>query len=187
MTPISSTWVFGYGSLVSPASMARTIGRTVWAADVSIAHLDDYARRWNYGALHRSGNWVDGDTSVTEGVIVALGLAAAEGESCNGVAIRVTADELLHLDWRERNYDRTDVTDQVALERDVDVTQVFTYVPRPDAVSRYERARDAGRAAVEVRYWDLVHSAFDDLGPSHRALFDTTPSPDVPVVAISVN
>jgi len=187
MTSISSTWVFGYGSLVSPASMARTIGRTVDAADVTIALLHNYARRWNYGVLHRSGNWIDGDTSVTEGVIVALGLAAAERESCNGVAIRVTADELLQLDWRERNYDRTDVTDQITLERDVNVTQVVTYVPRPDAVNRYEQARDVGRAAVEQRYWDLVHSAFDDLGPSHRALFDTTLAPDVPVVAISVN
>jgi cation transport regulator ChaC len=187
MTTNSSTWVFGYGSLVSPASMARTIGRTVGPADVTIAHLHNYGRRWNYGVLHRSGTWLDGDKSVTEGLIVALGLAAGEGESCNGVAIRVTADELAQLDWRERDYDRTDVTDQISVEQSESVSRVVTYVPSPDAVTRYEQARDAGRAAIEMRYWDLVHSAFDELGPSHRALFDTTPAPDVPVVEISVN
>ena len=187
MTSISSTWVFGYGSLVSPASMARTIGRTVGRDDVTLAHLHNYGRRWNYGVLHRSGNWVDGDRSIIKGRIVALGLAAAEGESCNGVAIRVTTDELLQLDRRERDYNRTDVTDQIKLERDVGVSQIVTYVPRPAAVSRYEQARDAGRAAIEVRYWDLVHSAFDELGPRQRALFDTTPAPDVPVVDISIN
>ncbi len=40
-------WVFGYGSLVSPASMATTIGRSVAPADVAVAHLDGYGRRWN--------------------------------------------------------------------------------------------------------------------------------------------
>jgi cation transport regulator ChaC len=33
-------WIFGYGSLVSPASMATTIGRTVAPTDVAVAHLD---------------------------------------------------------------------------------------------------------------------------------------------------
>lgn len=34
----SSTWVFGYGSLVSPASVARTLGRDV-GRDVVLAML----------------------------------------------------------------------------------------------------------------------------------------------------
>lgn len=167
--------------------MARTIGRTVGSSDVMVAHLGNYGRRWNYGARHRTGNWVDGDRSVDAGLIVALGLALADGESCNGVAIRVTPEELAQLDLRERDYDRTDVTRQITLDRDEDVSQVVTYVPRAAAVQRFEKARDAGRAAIEMRYWNLVRSAFDELGPHHRSLFDTTPAPDVPVVEISIN
>ncbi len=56
--PMSSdTWVFGYGSLVSPASLASTIGRHVGPDEVAIAHLDGYGRRWNYGSLHLRGDW----------------------------------------------------------------------------------------------------------------------------------
>ncbi len=83
------TWIFGYGSLVSPASMATTIGRTVGAHDVAVAHLDGYGRRWNYGSLHLRGDWHHEGVDVVQGLVVSLGLAAADDESCNGVVVRV--------------------------------------------------------------------------------------------------
>ena len=43
--------------------------------------------------------------------MVSLGLIASDAESCNGVIVRVTAEELAMLDWRERDYERTDVSD----------------------------------------------------------------------------
>ncbi|RLE25152.1 MAG: hypothetical protein DRJ50_03455 [Actinobacteria bacterium] len=183
-----STWVFGYGSLVSPASMARTIGRVVDpTTEFAIAHLHGYGRRWNYGSLHRRGDWSDDGMEVTQGLIVSLGLEESTDESCNGAAIRVTADELAQLDWRERDYERTDVTDHVELDGRTIAGRIVTYVPRVSAVDRYEQARDRGRAAVEQRYWDLVHTAFDALGSGHRERFSSTPAPDVPVVDIAVN
>ena len=182
------TWVFGYGSLVSPTSMAHTIGRMVEpSTDVAIAHLDGYGRRWNYGSLHKGGDWLHGDVEVTQGLVVSLGLQATDTESCNGVAIRVTADELAQLDWRERDYERTDVTDQIRLEGPDIPGRIVTYVPRASAIDRYEQARDDGRAAIERRYWDLVHEAFDELGAGHRENFSATPAPDVPVVDIAIS
>ncbi|MBG7604271.1 MAG: gamma-glutamylcyclotransferase [Actinobacteria bacterium] len=184
----SSTWVFGYGSLVSPSSMATTIGRTVDSTtDVAVAHLDGYGRRWNYGSLHKRGDWHDGEVEITGGLVVSLGLEADATESCNGVAVRVTADELAQLDWRERDYERTDVTDQIRLEGPVISGRIVTYVPRTSAVDRYEQARDDGRAAIERRYWDLVHGAFNELGAGHREHFSKTPDPDIPVVDILIN
>ena len=38
-------------------------------------------------------------------------------ESCNGVIVRVTAEELAMLDWRERDYERTDVSDLIRRRR----------------------------------------------------------------------
>ncbi len=96
-------WIFGYGSLVSPASMATTIGRTIASNDVVVAHLDGYGRRWNYGSMHLRGDWQHEGVDVTQGLVVSLGLAAASDESCNGVIVRVTTDELARLDWRERD------------------------------------------------------------------------------------
>jgi dephospho-CoA kinase len=168
--------------------MARTIGRTVEpSTDVAIGHLDGYGRRWNYGSLHKRGDWRDGEVEITQGLVVSLGLEANSAESCNGVAVRVTAEELAQLDWRERDYERTDVTDQIRLEGPAILGSIVTYVPRASAIDRYERARDEGRAAIERRYWNLVHDAFDELGAGHSEHFSSTRAPDVPVVDISIS
>lgn len=179
-------WLFGYGSLVSPTSVERTIGRLVEFPEQRIAaDLQGYGRRWNYGSLNLRGNWTHGGAKVTDGVVVSLGLAAVEAESCNGVVLRVTEDELAALDWRERDYDRTDVTDRIRVDCDQPLdAPVVTYVPRPSAVERYRAARDAGRAAVRASYWTLVHESFALLGDDHLERFRATPAPDVPVADI---
>jgi cation transport regulator ChaC len=183
----AETWVFGYGSLVSPTSMATTIGRPVPDGDIVIAHLDGYGRRWNYGSLHLRGDWRHDRTSVTQGLVVSLGLVTADDESCNGVIVRVTTDELAMLDWRERDYERTDVTDMVRREDGVRPDRVVTYVPRPSAIERYEAARDRRRAGIRKSYWTMVHGAFGDLGGDHLERYEATPSPDVPVVDMTLS
>jgi dephospho-CoA kinase len=187
MAVSAATWVFGYGSLVSPASMTTTIGRAVAAEDVAVAHLEGYGRRWNYGSLHLRGDWRHDGASVSHGLVVSLGLAAGDTESCNGVVVRVSDDELAMLDWRERDYERTDVSDRIRIEDGRSVGPVVTYVPRPSAIERYEVARDERRAAIRQSYWELVRGAFDELGTRHRTLFDATPAPDVPVVDITLS
>jgi cation transport regulator ChaC len=182
-----STWVFGYGSLVSPASTASTIGRPVEPDGVVVAELSGYGRRWNYGSLHLRGRWEHAGATVEGGVVVALGLVESPAESCNGVVIAVTDDELARLDHRERDYARTDVTASiVTVDRLPEGARVVTYVPSSGAVERYEQARDSGRAAVRRSYWDLVHEAFGALGAGHFDQFCLTPRPDVPIVDVEI-
>lgn len=183
--------MFGYGSLVSPESLGSTLGRAVVPGDGwAEAVLHGYGRRWNYGIGHARGRWVD-DGGVERAVtIVALGLAASDAESANGVVVRVDGDELARLDHRERHYDRVDVTARVDLVDGASGPspgeRVVTYVPRPEAVARYESARDAGVAAIEQRYWDLVDGAFAALGADRLQRYrTTTPSPDIPVLPIA--
>ncbi len=186
----TDTWIFGYGSLVSPASMATTIGRDVAAGDVAVAELRGYGRRWNYGSLHMRGDWHHDGVSVTQGTVVALGLVVADSETCNGVIVRVTADEVAQLDWRERDYDRTDVTERIRVDDGTHAGQagrVMTYVPRASAIERYEEARDRRQAGIRRSYRDLVIAAFGGLGPDHLARYETTPAPDVPVVDMTLS
>lgn len=186
--------MFGYGSLVSPASLASTIGRTATiGTDMHVAQLDGYRRAWNYGSAVLRGDWVDdAGTPTVGGLVVSLGIVPTPGEAINGVVFAVDANEIADLDWRERAYDRVDVTDAVTLIDGSASEQlddpVAVYVPRPDAIARYERHRDAGTAGIRRSYWDLVEAAFAELGGDHVDWYHrTTPPPDVPVVDITLD
>jgi dephospho-CoA kinase len=183
---VSSTWVFGYGSLVSPTSLGATLDRSVDCAGDGWwpATLLGWGRRWNYGVGHWYGVHRAPDGPERRVTIVALGLAPSEDESANGIVVRVDEAELARLDRRERDYDRVDVTDRVASAVALP-GRVVTYVPRTSAIERYEAARDAGSAAIEQRYWDLVAGAFADLGEEHLDRYErTTPVPDIPVLPL---
>lgn len=183
-----TVWVFGYGSLVSPESMARTIGRVaVRGENYFAATLDGYGRRWNYGVAHVEASWQHDGRRIDDGVIVALGVEASNGERVNGVVASLVATELANLDRREREYDRVDVTDQVTVtdpEGAVVAGPIVTYVPRPAAVAHYQRARDEGRAGIRRTYWDLVDEAFRTLGADQLDEYRATPKPDVPIVDV---
>ena len=107
-------WVFGYGSLVSPESIAATIGRPV---DLDFgfapAELYGFTRSWNYGSLRQRATWDGPHGRVEDGIVVSLGLVNDRHRSTNGAIVRVTADEFHELDRRESDYDRVDVTDRV--------------------------------------------------------------------------
>lgn len=185
------TWVFGYGSLVSPTSLASTLGRPAESIRSMPAELTGFGRRWNYGSLTLRGSWRHHGETVS-GIVVSLGLEASESERCNGVVVAVTEEELGHLDWRERDYERTEVTDRIRLDGGTGPAgptdgPVVTYVPRPSAVERYLSARNAGRAAVRRSYWDLVHTAFGHLGDAALQRFTAhTPPPDVPIAEVEL-
>ncbi|MEC8017809.1 MAG: hypothetical protein VX160_02450, partial [Actinomycetota bacterium] len=67
-----------------------------------------------------------------------------------------------------------------------EIDAVITYVPTDAPVADYVDGRDRGRAGIEVRYWDLVNTAFDELLPGAGERFRaSTFAPDVPVVDVS--
>jgi len=183
---VSGVWVFGYGSLVSPDSFGYTLGRRPrLGSDFFEAEIVGYGRRWNYGSLRFTGRAADHTGNDREWTIVALGLVEAADESVNGTVGWVSNEELADLDRRERHYDRVDVSDRTTVIGGAPVAPIVTYVPRREAVERYERSRDRGAAAVDQRYFDLVDRAFADLGADRRRRYHaSTPSPDIPILPL---
>ena len=184
-----ATWVFGYGSLASPMSLARTIGRQVsFGHDVHRATLDGWGRRWNYGSPRTGVSWTHGDAEITDGVMVCLGIVPDADVAINGVVFSVDDRELAALDRRERDYDHVEVTGSADAEGDLGRSaSIVTYVPRPSSIERYERGRDAGAAAIRQTYWDLVEAAFTDFGDEALEWYRRTPDPDIPVIDIDVD
>ena len=185
-----STWVFGYGSLVSPVSLGSTIGRLpVRGRDFMAAELRGWERRWNYGYLIAPERYTGSEVSSID-TVVALGIVPALSAVMNGVIASVSDTELARLDRRERRYERVDVTDAVELlegnAAEFEIDAVITYVPTDAPVADYVDGRDRGRAGIEVRYWDLVNTAYDDLLPGAGERFRaSTPQPDVTVDDVS--
>jgi hypothetical protein len=182
---MSGVWVFGYGSLVDPVSFGRTLGRRLRpGVDFFQAEVDGYGRRWNYGVMHSVGRAPGPEGAWVEHTIVALGVVEHGNETVNGAVAWVADDELGALDLRERHYDRVDVTRRASVAgAATGEAPIVIYVPHAEAIAHYVVARDAGTAAIDRRYWDLVEAAFAAFGADARDRYlRSTPAPDVPIL-----
>ncbi|MEM6504683.1 MAG: gamma-glutamylcyclotransferase family protein [Planctomycetota bacterium] len=165
--------IFGYGSLINPASANKTLGRGMVPDPFPTAVLLGYSRCWDYvSRLRREGAAGGGPARA-----IALNVTTDDtppDHACNGVLIHVTDDEIERLDLREEGYDRVDVTAQVTL----DVTSsemvghvVWTYVARPE-----RRVLPAG-AFIAERYRQIVEEGLSLYGCAFADAFHRTTRP----------
>jgi cation transport regulator ChaC len=167
--------VFGYGSLVSPTSAARTLGREV--ETVVPARLAGYARCWTLARdnLRSEKTFARPDGSLPR---FCLGLSIEPdpaAEPPNGALIAVTETELERLDLREIRYHRIAVTDAVTAdprERDR-FAAVFAYRVRPE----HHYPDPPEDTVLIANYARTVESAFADLGPGQLELYRRTTRP----------
>jgi cation transport regulator ChaC len=184
------TAVFGYGSLVSAASAAVTLGRPPqerWGEGAALAaSLRGWRRRFSQARDNRACEKtfaLDADDSVPTHV---LGLNVEEtgdpGDSVNGLLIAVDDAELARLDVRELRYDRREVRDAIEpAEAREAFASVVTYVAK-----REHLAPAPPPGAVILRsYAEAVESAFAGLGPGQLEEYRRTtgPLPVEPVAA----
>jgi cation transport regulator ChaC len=174
----NGVWVFGYGSLVQRESAEATLGHALAVAPVK-ATLIGWRRGWMVGSSRESHperdlRWPDGTRF--EGVSVALGVERAD-DTVNGAIFPVTDADLEHLDRRERNYHRVDVTDAVDCPT-LRPGRVVTYIPRREALDRLRAAEESGRVIVVRHAYVLpTLAAFAALGPSELGEFLRTTAP----------
>ncbi len=177
--------VFGYGSLVSPASAALSLGRPVTPA--GNARAEGWRRRWSVFRDNRTAEktFARADGSIPPYVV---GLSIERDPECrgaNGVLIEISEQEADRLDLREMRYDRVDVTADV---RGLDgeehgFERVILYTAKPE---HHAPVAPAG-AIVIAGYVRTVEAAFAELGPEHVELYaETTDPPPVPAVEVEL-
>ena len=173
--------VFGYASLVSPASAAQTLGRPV--PPCPLARLPGWRRRWS---LVRDNHRAEKTFARTDDGSLPpfmLGLNLEPGgdddKGPNGVLLELSEAELERLDLREVRYRQVDVTEQIETEDDVPFDRIVTYVARAENFA----PEPPEGAVILATYPQTIERCFAELGTEQRDLFlETTEPPPVEVI-----
>jgi hypothetical protein len=179
---MSGLAVFGYGSLVSRASIAETLGHD--APPPRVARLAGWRRRWSLvrdnSRAEKGFAPIDSDPfDFCLGLNLERSPESAADAWPNGALIELTEAELDRLDLRELRYDRVEVTGdlRVAAARDFDA--VFTYVAKAENYA----PTPPPRSVVLASYVRACEQAFAELGEDELVAFGLTTGPaPVPVV-----
>jgi hypothetical protein len=174
--------VFGYGSLVSRASIAATLGHD--APRPVPARLADWRRTWTLvrdnARAEKGFAPIDADPfDFCLGLNLERAPGAADDAWPNGALIELTEAELDRLDLRELRYDRVEVTADVRGDREPAFDTVVAYVAKPENHAPHPPAR----SVVLASYLRACEAAFEELGPDELVTFARTTGPaPVPVV-----
>jgi hypothetical protein len=165
--------LFAYGSLVSPASFERTLGRRPRAARP--ARLAGWRRSWSIvrDNLAAEKTFSRQDGGEVPRWIVGLNLepAAADDPGPNGALIEIGEAELARLDIRELRYDRIEVGDRIAGDSSFD--RVVAYTAKPD----HFRPEVPDEAVAMAPYLRTIEAAFRAFGDDQWELFLETTGP----------
>ncbi len=126
----SPIFVFGYGSLINPKSVNKTLSREIVISDLIPCSLDGYIRTWDVK---------DDILSVqlnkqVHGVF--LNLQKAHGKNVTGVIFEVTEQEFEKMKIREKNYDYVDISGHIHLlekagQKKSPADVVYTFIAKP--------------------------------------------------------
>lgn len=180
--PVTRFATFGYGSLMSRASVAETLGHD--AVPPIPARLAGWRRRWSLARdnarAEKGFEPIEGDSfDYVLGLNLERAPGAPEDEWPNGGLIEMTGAELDRLDLRELRYDRIEVTADVRGDETDRFGAVFTYVAKPENFA----PNPPPRSVVLASYLRACETAFEELGPDELMAFGQSTGP-VPVAIV---
>lgn len=182
-------YVFGFGSLVALADLARFLGRAPLAPrEYALCSLLEHRRCWdiardNSENLPGRPHYVCAESGARLDLFVAsVNIRPHAGARVNGVAFRVGEADIARLDHREGNYDRVEVSGRI--DREIP-GRVWAYRGSAIAEARYRQGVAAGAAVVSRQYHDIVTDAFASHGGDFLdAYHASTDAPEVPFQAL---
>jgi gamma-glutamylcyclotransferase (GGCT)/AIG2-like uncharacterized protein YtfP len=186
-------FVFGYGSLTARTGPlpTRELKEHGFVADVA-----GLCRIWGVAMDNRRDlpgykYYTDAGGHRPEVFVAYLDLVPADtapahpGEPAarvNGVCLPVDDAMLEQLDRRERNYERTDVSDHI----EAGGARVWAYIGMAEARARLAEGRRTDTAVIDAGYVATVEAAFAALGDGELATVRASLQPaDLPVVQLT--
>lgn len=158
----NTVYLFGYGSLMCPDSVARTLGRKVDTDQLTPVWLNGHQRAWS---VHDMARFDEEDNPRPTAF---LNISPHAGRRCNGIAIPISVEDLDGFDQRERSYRRVDVSALITPPLD---RPIHTYVGCEPWTKMPEHA------VVAAKYENLVESAISRWGPAFAADYQASTQP----------
>jgi hypothetical protein len=164
------TAVIGYGSLLSIASISKTLGRD-YDGPFLPCHVDGWRRSWDVSMPNEAFYYVDGDDRVYPRRIVYLNVRAVPGAQLNAMLFVVDAQELQAMHGREWIYDPVVVTPALRGARIVGGDAIM-YVARDEHI--VHNVSDRRDAALRASYLGILKKALDLASPGFREEYERT-------------
>jgi dephospho-CoA kinase len=159
-------YIFGYGSLMSPASVGRTLKRDVTLNDLIPVMVQGYRRLWSLKERVFS-------IALQEEISVAfLDIEPVPGAMVNGTLVQINQEEFDYLKIREKNYKCIDITQTTSFEEED--CQIYTFIANEE-----HKIHDADSQGIYImrRYVNLVESACKQFGNDFVETYKTTTLP----------
>lgn len=176
-------YIFGYGSLVSKASTAKTLGRepTLFRQ----ATLHGWVRDWNIALINRrkESYFLLSESDVIPQFASALNvrppLDQERPTNPNGILFDITEEELTLMDSREEHYERVDITQHIS---DAPEGIIYTYT----GLSRFCKTPFLDDIFLPKSYLELVETGFNSFGNNYLEEFRQTTLPPSTAIKPSV-
>lgn len=174
--------IFGYGSLLSIASLEKTLGRK-YSGPFIVCELEGWRRSWdvampNKEATKKSGQWIfyaeTPSGKMYPDNILYLNVRKVSGSRINGILFVVNPKELVEFDEREWIYDRPEATSQLR-GATVQNGRAYVYVALPEYVMT--NVASPAQAAVRKTYLEHLEKGFHNLGEDFRMKFESSSDP----------
>jgi gamma-glutamylcyclotransferase (GGCT)/AIG2-like uncharacterized protein YtfP len=169
-------YVFGYGSLTARPGWAGTVSTRELKEQGFVADLAGLRRTWGVAMDNRRDlpgyKYYTGADGRRPDVFVAyldlLGAPDDPAQTVNGICLPADETTLEQLDRRERNYERTEVTDRLASAAPSGA-RIWAYIGSVAARERLAEGRRTATAVIDAGYIATVEAGFAVLGERELA------------------
>jgi hypothetical protein len=167
--------LFGYGSLISIASLEKTLGRK-YTGPFIVCELEGWWRGWDVAMPNKEPDQPTYYEETPSGRmypdnILYLNVRPMAGSLINGVLFVVNSQELDGFNRREWIYNRVDVTNQLH-GATVESGPAYVYVAKPEYV--LTNVASPAQAAIRRTYLKHLEAGFHDLGEIFRIRFEAS-------------
>lgn len=155
-------YLFGFGSLINLSSAQKSFKRVLSQNDLIPIRIKGYKRVWNaVESIAFQDEMVNG---------VFLNIQKDENSILNGVAIKITQEELEVLKLREKNYSCITIKKDEIIDSTIDSDLIAFMTTNEEKIAKTEDKN----CFIPAKYIDIVKNALENYDDDFKKDFEPT-------------